>query len=434
MTKEPQIQGQPGDFRRQQLVGQFLVWLIVVAPAIIDWIHGFLAATAGIEIVASLYRFSLLAIGFVILAIRPSWTMLLISALYFFYLIASYLTWSVTTTIYLPEEVIRSANIVFLPFCVWTLFYCSQFLHVKTDWIIRQIITFGKIAALIVVLSLVFNIGTPTYFSPLTGSYGFGTKSYYFAGNVLGLSLVIALATSLIVLIEAPKLRRYLDTALILVGAVSVGSRAGTIIAPLLLLIAAGYFVFFRSGYRAQRFTVVALVLPVLVIGGIKTYEIVSDYSYMATRIESLAAGEVRASHSAPAWEMVKQQNLSQRLVGSSFEEHARSFAFHTPKKGVLKATAETDPVDVLGAYGVAGLLALYLPYAIALLMALLAFVRTRSTESTIALVCLSLLIGHSVIAGHVVFSSQTTQLASIFVFLGIIACRHSTRTFSTQN
>ena len=67
-------------------------------------------------------------------------------------------------------------------------------LGVDTEWVLRQIVTYGRIAAIIVVVSLLLDIGVPTYYSSVSGTYGFGTQSYYLAGNVLGLSLVVSLA------------------------------------------------------------------------------------------------------------------------------------------------------------------------------------------------------------------------------------------------
>ena len=122
----------------------------------------------------------------------------------------------------------------------------------------------------------------------------------------------------------------------------------------------------------------------------------------------------------SPHGKYVGSRNAVQTAIGSSFVEHTRRFAQFTPKRDVVAATAETDPVDVIGAYGVIGLTALYLPYALGLIVGLYAAIRYRSAAAVAAVVALSLLVGHSIIAGHVLFSSKSTQLAAGLYFPGV--------------
>lgn len=407
-----------------QRIGRFIVWLFIVGPAIVDWAHGFLLYEAGIDILASLYRLGILVVGLVFLLLRPTWTMLFVVLAYLLYIVGAYLTWSATSQLQLAAELRSTVNIVFLPMCYMILSFATRYLGVSTDYIIRQVLIYGRLTAIIVVLSLLFDIGVPTYSTSAGAIFGFGSQSYYVAGNVLGLTLVVSLAVALHLLIRQFTFRHLLDVSIIYAGAFSVGSRTGMIISSMLLATFLLYFIFLQSGHHKQRFAVAIVIVPLLAYGGLKTYELISQYSRMLSKVEAVLAGEIRSEHASTAWQYVAAKRLVNRIGGSSFEEHTKEFAYYSPKKGVISATAETDPVDVIGAYGLIGLVVLYLPYLLGVSRAAIRYMRTSDFASLISVTALILLIGHSIIAGHVLFSSKSIQFACIFIFLALSSVR----------
>lgn len=403
-------------------VGRSFLWILIVAPAIVDWLHGFAVAHFGISVIASTYRLALLALAFGLLIFRPTWVSIWLNLVYALYVVLALLSWSMVSQIYLAEEIPRVANVLFLPACIVILEFSARRLQITEQDIINQLVTYGTITAAIVVLSLILGIGEPTYYKPLTGVYGFGTQSYYIEGNVLGLTLVVSLAVALCRLAETISMKHAIIAGTIFAGAFCVGSRTGLIVSTLLVLAALLFLLVFTSGQIFRRLALAAAIVPLLAYGLVTSYGVISEYSHMTERFQELAVGQVRGEHSAAAWRMVSAKPAVKRITGESFAVHLRQYAFHTPKKGVDSAAAESDPVDTIGAYGYIGLVIMYLPYAIGFSYAALQAVVTRRRIFVVASIGLALFIGHSILAGHVLFSSKSTQLASVFIFLALWA------------
>ena len=403
-----------------QKLGQWLVWLVIVGPAIFDWLHGLLVTELGIGVMASMYRASIMALGLVLLFFRPRWPIVLMMLFYLAFLVFEFFTWSAYSQVYVGAELISSANILFLPLCYILLSFTIRYMGVSREYFIQQVIVYGKITAAVVVVSLVFGIGIPTYLSSAGILYGFGTQSYYVAGNVLGLTMVVPLAISLYRLVKDFNRQFFFDSLLIFAGAFCVGSRTGMAISLLLMALAVFYFILLASGQYRYRAAVAIFFVPLLIFGAIKSYELISQYSRMASKLELLLEGQVRNEHSESAWRYLETKRKANKMTGSSYQVYIREFANFTPKRWAPTATAETDPVDVIGAYGLVGLIVLYFPYAFCIFISGLNALLYRSPIAMMSFISLSMLAGHSVFAGHVLFSSKTTQFASIFLVLAL--------------
>ncbi|MDH3511604.1 MAG: O-antigen ligase family protein [Gammaproteobacteria bacterium] len=416
---------QPAALNKQK-IGQCLVWLIIVGPAFIDWAHGFLATEFDIDILASAYRMLLILAGLLLLITKPRWSIIVATMIYFAFLLFEFTSWSMFSRIYILDELVSSLSLFLFIFCYILISFTVRYLNVSYEFIIDQVLSYGKITSVIIVLSLIFQIGIPTYSSSAGVIYGFGTQSYYIAANVLGLSLVVSLAAAVYRFVKDFRPRFFFDALLIFAGAFCVGSRTGMLVSVILLAAAVLYFIFFSSGRMRYRLALSVIFIPLFVYGGFKTYEMVSQHSRMLMKLEALYSGEIRGEHASSARDYLATQDLASRVAGDSYQVYTRRFAQYSPKKRVETATAEQDPLDIIGAYGIVGLVLLYLPYAMGILISGLNWILTRQPHYPIACISLMLFLGHSVIAGHVLMSSKATQFASIFIVLALSSARQA--------
>lgn len=160
-------------------------------------------------------------------------------------------------------------NWLLLFMCGYCVYCIIKYTEVSRNFVIRAVIQFGALISTIIVISLIFNIGIPTY-SNTTSVYGFGTTSYYIATNVIGLLLVVSLWVACMRFYFKSNHKNLFFIILIWVGAFCIGTRTGIIVST---LVAGGFllsYAFYFGSKKSYRYLIMGILIPILVFAAIK--------------------------------------------------------------------------------------------------------------------------------------------------------------------
>ena len=130
-----------------------------------------------------------------------------------------------------------------LYFLIIVTFFIVYRREINTEQPLRIISIYGLLIAGAVIISFVTGYGNSTH----NEEYGFGTKSYFKAGNDLGLTILYASVVSSLYMFSHLGLKRALITLTISLSAILIGTRVGLIGIAVWLTIMVCYTVFIFS-------------------------------------------------------------------------------------------------------------------------------------------------------------------------------------------
>jgi hypothetical protein len=402
-------------------LGELICSYIIIFPAIIDWFHGYLEVNFNITFLSSAYRLSIIVMMAVFVSVKPDKHSLILLLSYILFAVTELFLWSTFTNVQLPLEMKTFINATYFIYCFILLAKVAEYFTLSKTYILSALVNYGIITSIIVIISLVFDIGIPTYSNQSGQVYGFGTQSYYIAGNVLGLTIAVSQLVAVYKFIQKVTLINFIKTTVIFIGGFSVGSRTGMVISALIYLSLIIYMIFLLRRHYFIRGVLSAVFIPFSIFIGLKAYEVISQYSRMIEKLNTLLSGNIRGQHAKGAVDFLAIRSDFLNVFGESYDRYIHSFVEFTPKQGKITATAEQDLLDVLGAYGIFGAIFLFLPYIICLIYLIIRYIRHGHQFYLFIFGCVLMLLGHSIIAGHVIFSSKASQFASIFMTLALL-------------
>jgi hypothetical protein len=417
-------------FNKRQL-GVLALFMLLVFPSIGDWVNGFFSIKYGINIISNAYRMAIILFSlFLLFHYRANSVFLLLFLLLTFIVLIHMNFMAFFTEPSILDDAKYWLSASFYLFCLIIFHYllCNNYINIEQ--IIKALIRYGEIAAIILFTSLIFNIGVPTFYSTTGEVFGFGTQSYYIAGNSLGLVLVVGLALASIRFFKDPSYFKLISIFTIYIGAFCIGSRTGMIISSLIVTISIFIFLFLRKGSYKYKMVIYFFIVPVFVFVGLKSYEIFTKYSHMLAKVEAVLSGNPRGSLADAGSAYINDQSFDTLLIGRGFKNYRKKFAIYSPKIS-NSPTSEQDLTDTVGAFGLYGLLILYLPFMFILVVSSILVLVYRTEYSQYSIIGILLLLGHSVLAGHFIFSAMAMQFAgalmSIVIF-ELITLRQSRR------
>ena len=229
---------------------------------------------------------------------------------------------------------------------------------------LKVISNYGLVIAVAVIISFVTGYGNHTY----GVDYGFGTKSYFKAGNDLGLTILYASVASSLYFFSHFGWKRVLITLTISLSAILVGSRVALLGIALWMTILMCYIVFIYRPTDSLMRKRLKLYKPVIisgyilcVVGAIRFLLSVFD-SYMLAKYTADAMMSARSLLTAPAEEYISNLQWFEFAFGrgmSSIYHHvAQSLGTFSAYRMV-----EADLHELLGGYGLIGFLVLIFPF-----------------------------------------------------------------------
>ena len=237
---------------------------------------------------------------------------------------------------------------------------------------LKIISNYGLVIAVAVIISFVTGYGNHTY----GVDYGFGSKSYFKAGNDLGLTILYASVASSLYIFSHFGWKRVLITLTISLSAILVGSRVALLGIALWMTILMCYIVFIYRPTDSLMRKRLKLYKPVIisgyilcVVGAIRFLLSVFD-SYMLSKYTADAMMSARSLLTAPAEEYISNLQWFEFAFGrgmSSIYHHvAQSLGTFSTYRMV-----EADLHELLGGYGLIGFLVIIFPFVYFLIQAI---------------------------------------------------------------
>ena len=259
-----------------------------------------------------------------------------------------------------------------LYFFIIVTFFIIYAKEIEQSKPLKIISNYGLVIAVAVIISFVTGYGNHTY----GVDYGFGSKSYFKAGNDLGLTILYASVVSSLYFFSHFGWKRVLITLTISLSAILVGSRVALLGIALWMTILMCYIVFIYRPTDSLMRKRLNLYKPVIisgyilcVVGAIRFLLSVFD-SYMLAKYTADAMMSARSLLTAPAEEYISNLQWFEFAFGkgvSSIYHHvAQSLGTFSTYRMV-----EADLHELLGGYGLIGFLVIIFPFVYFLIQAI---------------------------------------------------------------
>lgn len=270
---------------KKSSLGKLILLYLIILPTFIDWINGFLMINYNIQIISRAYRASIFLIFVAVLYFHTKKTFLFSFYTLITYLFLELAIWVVFSNINIISGFSLIFNWLLFGACGYCTFIVIKYIRINRKFVIEAIIYYGTITSIIIIVSLIFDIGVSTYATKSGITYGFGTQSYYLAGNFLGLSLVVALYFACLRFYFNSNSKNLICIIIIFLGSFSIGTRTGMIVSTLLLISFLFLYVFIYGKKLAYRLIIAIIIIPIIIFSAVKMTGYIMQYSNMQKRL-----------------------------------------------------------------------------------------------------------------------------------------------------
>ncbi|MGE0635608.1 MAG: O-antigen ligase family protein [Bacteroidia bacterium] len=395
--------------------GKVMLFFFLVFPVAVDLLNGFLTFILGLDFsVGVFYRGFLLisSIPVFILHKDKMWK-LYVSIIITLWLI-SCIIWAGTGNLQIIKETMNFVKMLY-PFIIIPLIvHIVRKYEVEVDYLAGCAVTYCAIAGGSIIFSLLTGLGIE--FS--ASKYSFGAKSFFVAQNDIGLSMLIGYTLSLYLFFKNFSFKYFIAAVFIMAGLIGLSTRTGIMgaVGVFVFLVVAIMFYGKRSvniNYIAKSFIFLFFAL-VVTVGTIKVIQLVSEYEYMLTKFQTLAYEHPRqnlfeAAHNRIAGRHWIYNVFGEGMIRYKLEVGNRMIGiYQVSAEGQL---AEVDYIDLMGYYGLV-MTVLILAFPVyAFLKILILFLMERRFEDMILVLCMTVFLIHSFLAGHAIISPLVSTI-----------------------
>lgn len=274
----------------------------------------------------------------------------------------------------------------------------------------------GLIAAIVNIYCFVTGSGVKSYGE----DFGFGVKAFFNGGNDFGLACLMSLVLSIFHYFNTRNYKSLISILIIIIGTLLIGTRGVIIGVPIIVITSLLYIGVYKDKEikisAKTRKIISALTSIVLVMGIIKfiiwfSTNVTDEYLLNRMSVEGIT--NARSGLTDGANHSIKNLQNLELFFGRSFEGSTQYVG------NVLGLHAsrmiEADVHEVISSYGwVLGLCLLY-TFILLLFKSFNFYRKKRNLASLLTLLIFSMIIGHSALAGHVVFNAMITPFFGIF-------------------
>ncbi len=386
--------------------GQFFLFMILVFPVIVDLLNGFLTHFMGVDFsVGIMYRGLIFLISLPVFLFHKDalWKLYLFTIAIFW--IISCVLWAASGIFDPTKELVFFIKMIYPLVILPLVLYLVKSYKIEIDELIKYPVSYCTIAGASILFSLLTGLGIEFTAS----KFSFGAKSFFVAQNDIGLSMLVGLTLSLYMFFKSFKWRYFFSSLLIMIGLIGLSTRTGIMgaigIFSFLMLV----IVFYGKravniGYVAKGF-IVSVFSIFLVVVTIKVIELVKEYEYIFTKFQSLTYEHPRQHLFNAGMDRIDSRSWLFDIFGESstnFKLEVGSRIVNEYNDGLL---VEVDYVDLIGIYGwIMTILILAFPLYM-FLKILFLFLTGRSFRDLIFLLCMTVFLTHSFLAGHGIIS-----------------------------
>lgn len=427
-------------FSKSWLYSIALPFCLILSQVFIDLAHGIMgdAGRAGLLSVGVLVRGSLAMLAIVVLLKFRATLLKAFLLTFLLVFLFSNLVWATLSDIYKPLYEINQAMRLAFPWLMSGIFlYLNKQAPIDQLYLLKVLSWAGFLTALTVIGSTVLDIGNKTY-----GEWSYGSKGLFSAQNDLGLTLILTLVASIVILAHTRKIFYLVVTATIVSTCLLLGTRTG-VLGPVIVVIM--FFMaallnpnmFAAAGERLSWRAVTILVLPLLVtlvVGG-AIFSQSDKTNYLMKRIQSLTEHTPRSKLETAGIDRIEERKSILNLVGEggmAFKKHvAENIGYErirTDKSAITLGDnqkqsysvhrVENDVLDIIGFYGMIQFFVIYAALALIYFIALGKAIRDWNLENVAILMIFTLFLAHSTLAGHGLFSAQVATVLTPVLFL----------------
>lgn len=399
-----------------------ILYFLFPLSIIVDLVNGFFQLKMGIHLpIGVLYR------GFVLIILLCSllklkdkvWMVYLISLLTLFAISFEY--WIIKNPIKLSEEIDNFIRIVY--FFLMILFFKINSHRIDSVTILNLITNYGFMIGCCIIFSFITGFGHYTYGE----SYGFGTKSFFKAGNDLGMTLLYSSVFASMNLFRKMSFVNLSKFISIVLACSLIGSRAGMIGSMIVLGFSFLYYVFCynpisKKMKRIKYFSIITII-PLLCYSlyfiASKMYASFDDYALERLSLDSILSARDVLIDSAKGY--INGLEGFSNIVGEGAYMLFQNMAYRM-NLGIERGGkgVEADYYELIGSYGylLGGLI--LVPFLYYALRSLIVFYNSKSIQSfwAVFIFCSFLYLGFS--AGHAIKNTMVPPIyaCSIVVLL----------------
>lgn len=403
--------------------GKLLLFLMIAFPVVIDLLNGFITFFIGLDFsIGVLYRglIFLCSLPVFILQKDKIWKLyvVIITGLW----TLSCIIWAGSGILQISKELMLFIKMLY-PFIILPLlFYIIKKYAINIEYVISCSVTYCAIAGASIIFSLVTGLGIE--FS--ASKYSFGAKSFFVAQNDIGLSMLIGYTLSLYLFFRKFSFRYFVSTILIMAGLIGLSTRTG-------IMGALGVFIFLmfaimfygKKSINVGYFTKVIIFsffAVAVAIGTVKVIHLVSEYEYMLTKFQALTYEHPRQNLTQAAHNRIEGRHWIYNLFGEGMTHFKHEVgnrligAFDVSEEG---QPVEVDYLDLMGNYGLIMTLIILMFPLYLFFKILFDFFLNRTFRDLIFLICISLFLVHSTLAGHAIISPLVaTNMVVVYLYI----------------
>lgn len=402
---------------------RLILYLIFPLSIIVDFINGYAQFMMHIHLpIGWLYRSAIMIILlYNLLKLRDNrwWGYLILVGVTFTLSMMYWLTEGLFSLSFELQPIIR---IIYMLLMI--VFFTVNMRKVFAADVVGWIANYGFLIACCITFSHLTGIGNHSYGE----NYGFGTKSFFAAGNDIGLTLVLSSVFSSMVLFRKKTVANLLKFLLVIVSCSFIGSRVGLFGALIVFSISCVYFVFFYHPLSAKekkrKRVMVIMIVPMVCYGtylfACYLFAMFDDYTLNRIAMDSIASA--RDGLQEAAMKHIKSLEGPSAILGKGQESLSKAiahstnvYAFTSQYKG-----AEADFHDLVGGYGFGGGLLILAPFIYFPLRSLFIFFHHRNMAQFWGVFVFSAFIAISYSAGHAIMNVMVAPIYgfSVIYFL----------------
>lgn len=403
--------------------GPFLLFMILVFPVLVDLLNGFLTYGWGLDFsIGVLYRGLIFfaAIPFLVVNKNKSWN-IYITIICGVWLLGC-LVWAISGYFAPVKELMFFVKMIYPLMLVPLIFYIINKYKIQLEQLVLFPVTYCFLAAASIVFSLITGMGIEYTAS----KYSFGAKSFFVAQNDIGLSMLIGFTMSLYLFFKSFSIRYFFMSAVIMAGLLGLSTRTGILgaIGVFGFLMVAIMFYGKKSVQISHLYKgIIFLFFSVAaVFSVIKIIEFISEYNYMIKKFETLAYEQPRQILFEAGTNRINNRHWIYNLFGEGtvhFREEVGNNLIGMRTVSDDGQPVEIDYLDLIGNYGlILSVFVLLFPVYLFFKISASFFIK-REFSDLIFLICISLFLIHSFLAGHAMISPLvSTVMVVVYVYI----------------
>ena len=398
-----------------------LLFLIFPLSVIIDLFNGYTQVQLGIYTpIGQFFRIIILVLLLFYIYRKDSNYFSNYLTLYLFYFLLVIPLWLIGVGIYDFEGFnigIEVENLIkSVYFWIIITFFTLYRKEISYYDLIRIISNYGLLISIAILFSFITGYGNSSF----SDDYGFGTKSFFKAGNDLSITLLYSAVVSSIGLVREFSNKSILKTLLILIACVLIGTRVGIAGAGLWCIIIIIYLSCFyhpkQKNKRVKLFIFKLIVIPIFIFIAIEAIVFFISLldSYMLAKFTLEGIQNARSSLTEDASSYLNSFTVIDYIFGRGLS----CLYFFVGESQIGEGgyrVIEADFHEIFAGYGFCGCILVILPYLLFLKKSITRYMKDMDYINFCILFITSSFLVIALVAGHCL---RNTMVAPIYGYI----------------